>query len=247
MRPREGSKQRLNMALALLPVDATQVEYLYTRLLTAEPNEVPVIREALAPHKDALVDRLWAIVEMPAEADGQKRLRAAAALAEYDPEEPALAQGQRPDRGRPGLRKPGLPGVVERGVSSGQDPSAGAARGRFPATASGKNRRTNPGHEPLGRLRRRPTPGARRSGHGRRPEAIRRHLRETQGAWRRGTAVVRKANSDKKPLPGATEAAMETLARRQANAAVALLKMNHAAKVWPLLKTSARSSAFAAI
>ena len=27
---KEGSSQRLNMALALLPVDATQVEYLYT-------------------------------------------------------------------------------------------------------------------------------------------------------------------------------------------------------------------------
>ena len=62
---KEGSSQRLNMALALLPVDATQVEYLYDRLLNAEPNEVPVIRDALAPHKDELVERLWAVVEQP--------------------------------------------------------------------------------------------------------------------------------------------------------------------------------------
>ena len=42
----------------------------------------------------------------------------------------------------------------------------------------------------------------------------------------------------KKPLPDTTEEAKEALAKRQANAAVALLKMNHAAEVWPLLKHS---------
>ena len=43
---------------------------------------------------------------------------------------------------------------------------------------------------------------------------------------------------DKKPIPGANEEAKEALARRQANAAAALVKMNHAAKAWPLLKHS---------
>ena len=42
----------------------------------------------------------------------------------------------------------------------------------------------------------------------------------------------------KKPSPDTTEEAKEALAKRQANAAVALLKMNHAAQVWPLLKHS---------
>ena len=42
----------------------------------------------------------------------------------------------------------------------------------------------------------------------------------------------------KKPLPDTTEEAKEALAKRQANAAVALLKLNHAAEVWPLLKHS---------
>ena len=42
----------------------------------------------------------------------------------------------------------------------------------------------------------------------------------------------------KKPLPETTEEAKEALAKRQANAAVALLKMNHAAEVWPRLKHS---------
>src|SRR5262249_10915036 len=55
--------KRLHTSLALLPVDATQVEYLYGQLLDAEPHEVPVLRDALAPHKDGLLEKLWAVVE----------------------------------------------------------------------------------------------------------------------------------------------------------------------------------------
>ena len=35
-----SSRQQLHASLALLPVDAAQVDYLYERLLGAEPNEV---------------------------------------------------------------------------------------------------------------------------------------------------------------------------------------------------------------
>ncbi len=44
---------------------------------------------------------------------------------------------------------------------------------------------------------------------------------------------------DRKLPTGAAEAAREKLAKRQANAAVALLRMNQPAKVWPLLRRSA--------
>ena len=67
-------------------MDSTQVDYLYGRLLDAEPHEVPVIRDALAPHKDGLLDKLWAVVETPEKGKESQRLRAAAALAKYDPE-----------------------------------------------------------------------------------------------------------------------------------------------------------------
>src|SRR5262249_5174755 len=40
----------------------------------------------LDPHKDALRDRLWAVVEKPAKGKEAQRLRAAAALAQYDPQ-----------------------------------------------------------------------------------------------------------------------------------------------------------------
>jgi serine/threonine protein kinase/formylglycine-generating enzyme required for sulfatase activity len=89
----DRSKQ-LHASLALLPVDATQVEYLYGRLLDAEPNEVPVIRDFLAPHKEALLDRLWAVAESPPKGQEAHRLRVAAALAQYDPENGKWARVQ---------------------------------------------------------------------------------------------------------------------------------------------------------
>jgi serine/threonine protein kinase/formylglycine-generating enzyme required for sulfatase activity len=86
----DKSSQRLHASLALLPVDTTQVEYLYGRLLDAEPPEVPVIRDALAPHKNELVDRLWGVVEKPEKGKEQQRLQAACALSSYDVPDNAL-------------------------------------------------------------------------------------------------------------------------------------------------------------
>jgi serine/threonine protein kinase/formylglycine-generating enzyme required for sulfatase activity len=80
-----SSRQRLHASLALLPVDATQLDYLFGRLLDAGPHEVSVIRDALAPHKESLLDKLWTAVEKPARGHESHRLRAAAALAKYDP------------------------------------------------------------------------------------------------------------------------------------------------------------------
>jgi serine/threonine protein kinase/formylglycine-generating enzyme required for sulfatase activity len=80
------SRQKLHASLALLPIDVAQVEYLYERLLDAEPHEVPVIRDALAPHKNSLKDKLWAVVQAPDQGKESQRLRAASAMAKYDPE-----------------------------------------------------------------------------------------------------------------------------------------------------------------
>src|SRR5207247_4850956 len=52
------TRKQLHASLALLPVDAGQVEYLYGRLLTAEPQEILVLREELRPHAGALAERL---------------------------------------------------------------------------------------------------------------------------------------------------------------------------------------------
>jgi hypothetical protein len=78
-------RRQLHASLALLPVDPYQVEYLYERLLDADPLEVPVIRDALVPHKESLTSKLWGVVEQPAKGKESQRLRAATALATYDP------------------------------------------------------------------------------------------------------------------------------------------------------------------
>jgi serine/threonine protein kinase len=91
-----NSRQKLHASLALLPVDPGQVEYLVGRLLDAQPHEVPVIRDALAPHKDAQLDKLWAVVLTPEKGKESQRLRAAVALAKYDPESDKWAKPSGP-------------------------------------------------------------------------------------------------------------------------------------------------------
>jgi serine/threonine protein kinase/formylglycine-generating enzyme required for sulfatase activity len=83
-----SSRRKLHAALALLPVDASLLDDLYLRLLDAQPHDVPVIRDALAPHKDQLLENLWRVVESPQKGKESQRLRAASALAKYDPENP---------------------------------------------------------------------------------------------------------------------------------------------------------------
>ena len=81
-----GSPQKLHASLALLPVDPGQATYLYDRLLDADPHEVPVIVDALVPHKQDLLEKLWSVVENPAKGKEKQRLRAASGLASFEPE-----------------------------------------------------------------------------------------------------------------------------------------------------------------
>jgi formylglycine-generating enzyme required for sulfatase activity len=84
----DGSKVRLHAALALLPVDDGQADYLAGRLLspTTEPKVVPVLRDALNGRPE-VVQRLWKVLPDDG-ADPPQRLRAAGALATYDPGNP---------------------------------------------------------------------------------------------------------------------------------------------------------------
>jgi formylglycine-generating enzyme required for sulfatase activity len=91
---RQYRAKQLHASLALLPVDTSQAAYLYGRLLDAQPGEVAVIRDALASHKDELLDKLWAVVEAPDKNQESQRLRAAAALAKYDRESEKWAKSQ---------------------------------------------------------------------------------------------------------------------------------------------------------
>ena len=50
-------RERLHASLALLPVDATQVDYLFNCLLSASLSELPVLRDALKPYRSTLTPK----------------------------------------------------------------------------------------------------------------------------------------------------------------------------------------------
>ena len=175
-RRQTNSRQKLHASLALLPVDATQVDYLYGRLLDAEPHEVPVIRDALAPHKDELLDKLWAVVEKPDKGKESQRLRAAAALAKYDPDSEKWAKVQDAVWQRSGERTCGVSGRVDGSAASGARASCWLRCPRSIETPNRPRAERSSGDEHSGRLCRRPAAGPGRSAHGRRREAVRRHL-----------------------------------------------------------------------
>ena len=81
----DRSREHLHASLALLPVDATQVNYLLDRLLNANPSELPVLRDALNSHRSTLTPQLWSVLESAKPGDASL-LPSACALAIYDPD-----------------------------------------------------------------------------------------------------------------------------------------------------------------
>ncbi len=79
--------QRVRLALALLPSDESVADYLQSQLLVAPPVDSIMIRNALKPRGQAFAPSLWQSAEATETLPG-KRLRAAAALAEFDPQNP---------------------------------------------------------------------------------------------------------------------------------------------------------------
>ncbi len=83
----EGSPERLRASLALLPVDDGQIDGLCDRLLEADADTLPVLCDALKPHRARLiVPKLWPALEAARPGDSHL-LPVASALADYDPED----------------------------------------------------------------------------------------------------------------------------------------------------------------
>jgi len=231
-----GRRKQLHASLALLPADPTQVDYLYGRLLDAEPNEVPVIRDALAPHREELLDKLWVVAQSPQKGKESHRLRAAAALAKYDPggekwakcgvlvvndliRENAVFLGQWGEAYRP----------VKNWLLG---PLADIFREQGPERAAERALATNVLADYAAD----------------RPAVLADLLMDAddkqfaviypklRAHGERGLPEVASEIDKNLPpdLPSSDER-REKLAKRQANAAVALLKMNRPEKVWPLL------------
>lgn len=83
----DNSREKLHASLALLPVDASQLPFLEKHLLDATSVELPVIRDALNPHRSTLVPRLWSALDSARPGD-VGLLPAASALADYDADSP---------------------------------------------------------------------------------------------------------------------------------------------------------------
>jgi len=231
----EDARQKLHASLALLPVDASQVDYLMGRLLKATPQEVPVIRDALLPYKDKLLDKLWVVAEKPEKGDEQQRLRAASALAKYDPDSerwvkvqeavandlvkepsvylPVWMESLRPVRVK--LLSPlsvvyaAINHPVERSLAT--DVLADYAIDQPKALAD----LVMEADEKQFAL----------------------FYPKLKDRGEQGLPVLT-GEIDKKLPADAKDDAKEKLAKRQANAAVALLRMDQPGKVWPLLKHS---------
>jgi serine/threonine protein kinase/formylglycine-generating enzyme required for sulfatase activity len=80
-------RKQLHLALALLPVDASRLDYLHNRLLEAEPQEVLVLQQALLAHQKDLSELLWQLL-VDQNADQDQRFRVACALAAFTPQDP---------------------------------------------------------------------------------------------------------------------------------------------------------------
>ena len=78
-------REHLHASIALLPVDASQVDYLFNGLIKANPSELPVLRDALKPYKTTLTPKLWTVLESAKPGDASL-LPSASSLAQYDPD-----------------------------------------------------------------------------------------------------------------------------------------------------------------
>ncbi len=93
-----SSRERLHAQLALLPAGLVKPESLVDPLLTAPPEEFKPILGMLLPYGPQLAGPLWTCVET-ADLDGVRRIRAACALAAFDPGNSAW-QGVAPEVAR---------------------------------------------------------------------------------------------------------------------------------------------------
>ena len=78
------SDKRWRARLALLPVDDEEAARLIDEIESVQPQELLIIRDALAPYKDLVLPRLWEIATT-AESASQIQFRSAILIASYAP------------------------------------------------------------------------------------------------------------------------------------------------------------------
>jgi serine/threonine protein kinase/formylglycine-generating enzyme required for sulfatase activity len=201
-----GSSAQLHLTLALAPVDEEQAKSLYARLRTAGPKEVIAIRAVLVPYAGPVAEGLWPVLE-DRRADPGERLRAACVLATYAPDD---------DRWEKVSGDVAARLVAENALVIGQ--WAGALK-------------------PVGRHLL-PSLATLLLEEGRSAES-RRLITSVYAGYVEGVPdgfVPLERVLDEESGPKASAEDRVTLARRQADAAVALAALGRWEKVWPLLR-----------
>jgi formylglycine-generating enzyme required for sulfatase activity/serine/threonine protein kinase len=82
--PKLEPQQRLQVQLALLPVDPSKVDAIGAALLQAEPQNVRLLSKALLPQAARVIEPLWGVLHAHLEERSPEVLRAACALAVLD-------------------------------------------------------------------------------------------------------------------------------------------------------------------
>ena len=233
--PDLSPEEHLRVSLAVLSEDEGQVPYLRDRLLSAEPAELIVVRDALVPNRDALIGDLWQIAE-DSTSDKEQRFRAACALAAYDTDSPRWSEIVDEVADVLVAENPLMAGTWTEALRPVRLALTASLQGIYADTERPESERTL-------------ATGILVDYAADQPEVLAALIMEADvkqfGAIMpklkaRGASAVAILESELSThlAPEATEDEKEKLAKRQANAALALLEMNQPAEVWPLLKHS---------
>jgi formylglycine-generating enzyme required for sulfatase activity len=202
-------RKQLHASLALLPVDATQVPYLYGRLLLADPQEFVVIRDALCDYREDLTGRLWAVLEGTG-GGREQRFRAACALAAYAPDDPRWEKV-----GAEVAAK--LVGESELSIGKWADALQPAGQWLLPPLAAFVEDENRPGSE----------------------RRLIAKLYGNYAEGKPGAFAPLEQVLAEQGKAGASEQVRTDVAKRQACVGAALLTMGRGDKVWPLFRLTA--------
>lgn len=236
----ERSSAKLHASLALLQGDPAQADYLYERMLDADPAQLWLIWNALHDYHGALSERLWHVLEAP-DGDPDRRFHAACALASHGP----ASSDERWDAVSAFIADRLLVTVV-------QNPSRFAPvvellrplRSRLTAPLAATFRSTT---KPESFRSLATSILADYAGDqtdvmvdlllDAEPQQFAVLLPKVQSAEAAATDALT-SELARKPAPAATDAQSDRLIHRQALAAIALIRLGHGEQAWPLLRHS---------
>jgi eukaryotic-like serine/threonine-protein kinase len=231
----KGSNKKLHLDLALLPVDQSKVAELRDDLLVVPPSPFVVVRDALMPYKDSVVEPLWNVA-LDTKREESQRFQTACALATYAPDDKGWSQINTFVAGH----------LVTLEASALVDWRK--------ALAPAKRQLIEPLESIYGDTKAKEQPRSLAA------ETLADYaadqpnemfnlladaedfqftvLFEKLAGHKTEAVALATAQIDKRVPPTASEDQKERLAKRQANAAVALLRMGAPERVWPILKQS---------